>query len=343
MATRKDKNGTVTIYDIATQLGVGKTTVSLVLSGRGKISSATRTAVLDKARELGFRPNPHAQRLAQGRSDGSVFLFIENLYPGTGTQRADLIQTRLREHGYEVPLYTYGGVCPPGNVGHLMSTLCWQQPRAIIYHGKFDPPVLEALRRYHDRGGVVVCYAEKPLPPFDTVGYDYDGAACQAVHHLLQLGHRDIGLYAPGHDARYMGGIHRTLQEAGTALRPECIIDGYAQEEGGVSLANRFLALDRRPTALCVINDASAMVFINQVMRAGLQVPRDVSVVGFDDTVHARNCIVPLTTVRQPVEQIAAAITAMVITRIESGCAGPASHQEIRGQLVVRESCAAAP
>src|SRR5687768_9156847 len=104
-----------TIRDLADVLGMPKSTVSLALSGKGTLSAATREKVLAAAREMGYRPNPLAQRLAHGQSRAMVSIVSGPLDVGLGTEKVVLIQKELADRSLEVPLYTYAG--PGGDAG----------------------------------------------------------------------------------------------------------------------------------------------------------------------------------------------------------------------------------
>ncbi|HEX8833140.1 MAG TPA: substrate-binding domain-containing protein, partial [Abditibacteriaceae bacterium] len=111
-------------------------------------------------------------------------------------------------------------------------------------------------------------------------------------------------------------------------------------EEAGMQHAEHFLALKEKPTGVCIINDHAASAFINSVMRAGMQVPGDVSVVGHDDIAAAKAAIVPLTTVRRPVERLSLALVETLCKRLNGDDQGPPRDQVIRGELIARESTA---
>jgi DNA-binding LacI/PurR family transcriptional regulator len=126
-------------------------------------------------------------------------------------------------------------------------------------------------------------------------------------------------------------------------VREEWLWANCCYEEAGARLAEKFLKLKERPTAICIINDVTASTFVTQLHRAGVRVPQDVSVVGYDDTPAARYALVPLTTVSHPVEGIARPIIEMLLSRLDGSYNGAPRCVHVKGELIVRESTAAPP
>ncbi len=344
-----------TIHDVAGALGMHKSTVSLALSGKGNLSAATRQRVLTVARELGYEPNPLAQRLAHGHSNSLVCVFSGTLDVGLATEKILLIQRALDERSLEAPIYTRPE--PAGDGGQSQAAqvkqLCRQRPRAILCAAQMvGPAVFRELEAYQRAGGIVVSY-DIPVPlACDQVIFDRQDNAYQAARHLLERGHRQIGIGmsnttewfsgAPDVPQTYrLEGFRRALDEFGVPVRREWLFANPTYEKGGAEMARRFLQMKERPTGLCIVNDYVALAFMVEIMRAGVRVPEDVSIVSHDDQPIAAYCPVPLTSVSQPVEAIARAVVELLMDRIE-GRAGDAPRTvTIRGELVQRQSVAA--
>lgn len=165
-------------------------------------------------------------------------------------------------------------------------------------------------------------------------------ASFLAARHLIELGHRDIGFCLHGSmmtPDENVNGFRRALEESGLAVRDEWIFEGGNYEEGGARLAHAFLSWSPRPTGICIINDVSASTFVTMLARQGLIVPRDVSVVGFDNAQAARYALVPLTSVSYPLEIIGKQIVEFVKTRLD-GFKGAPRQVTLRADLVVRQS-----
>lgn len=336
----------MTLEDLAREIGVSRSLVSIAFTGNGRIAPQTRERILQSAQEMGFSPNPHARRLASGRCQNTIGLFSLGLDFGVVTHKIKIIQGLLMDKGFDVPLYAYGAYRPSEvrRQAELMGTLRRQQPRAIICATRaLEADALKELEQYRSEGGIVVCYDYCVPLDCDQVIFDREDNTYQTAKHLLELGHRHLGLYMGGAttpSGERKDGLDRALGEAGLQPNPQWMFNGETDEEGGILLAQQFLALQERPTGLCIVNDRAALSFINEVRRAGVRVPEDVSVVCHDDQPAARYSAVPLTTNTHPVQEIAAAVAALLCSRLDGSYSGTARQHIVRGALVVRDSAA---
>ena len=334
---------TVTLRDVAALAGIDKATASRALNGKGYISPQTREAAHKAARELGFEPDLHAQRLAKGRNHNIVGLLSASDL-GVGSQQASFLQHRLDESGFEVELHS-----TPLYVSHfverqvaLVNKVRRQQPGAIICEASLAPEALEELRIFIKEGGFVVGHGEAVALDCDQVLFEGEHRAYMAARHLIELGHREISFCFHGPVSTtegYFVGFKRALEESGLTPRAEWLFAGGKYEAGGARLAEAFLQWPQRPTGLCIINDVSASTFVTTLARRGLSVPRDVSVVGFDDAPAARYALVPLSTVSYPIEPIGRQVVEFIKSRF-AGFDGPSRQVSICSQLIVRESSA---
>jgi DNA-binding LacI/PurR family transcriptional regulator len=344
---------TLTIHDVAAALGIHKSTVSLALSGKGNVSVATRERIRAAAREMGYEPNPLAQRLANGVNNSLVCLCSGQLDVGLTTEKILQIQRGLSQRGLEVPIYTFAQSIERSHSQAVqVKQLCRQQPRAIILYAAqlSDEAIFQELENYQREGGIVVSY-DVPVPlACDQVVFDREDNAYQAARHLIENGHRDIGismsnvqpqdLKSTSHaQALRWRGFQRALTEAGLQVRKEWLFLNSTYEKGGLEMAHRFLDLEKRPTGLCIVNDYVALAFMVEVTRAGLRVPGDISLVGHDNQRVASLCPVPLSSITQPVEEIAQAVTQMLLERLQGEQGAPRSLT-VRGTLVSRQSVA---
>jgi ABC-type sugar transport system substrate-binding protein len=274
---------------------------------------------------------------------------------GVRTQTMWSLQNLLLKRGFEVhdrnlPSYL-------GDVEELQTRMLrqigLQNPQAILCANEcMEPGAIKVLRRYVDNGGVLVCWGSVDAPgrsqelAVDHVLVDHEEGGYLQANHLIGLGHRRIGMYghaitSDGLTGGFIAGFKRALCQAGLEFRPEWTGAACCYEQAGMIHAQQFLALKERPTGVCIVNDNSASAFVNSVMRAGLQVPGDVSVVGYDNTSAAEAAIVPLTTVRRPVEELSLAIVETLCKRLSGDEKGPPCDQVIPGELIIRQSTAA--
>ena len=336
---------TPTLQDVAETLGMHKSTISLALSGKGNLAAETRTRIRKHAREMGYEPNLLAQRLAGG-GNAPVCLFSGTLDAGLVTEKILRIQNALSERGLEAPLYT----APEDAQAALLRSLARQKPRAVVCCvARSSEEIFDVLENYQQRGGTVVCY-DMPVPlACDQVVFDREDNAYQAARHLLKRGHRKLGLGMssfPGGgggerdpQAARLRGFHRALAEFDAPFRPEWLFLNPTYERGGAAMARQFLALSDRPTGLCIVNDYVALAFMTELLRAGVRLPEEVSVVGHDDQPIAAYCPVPLTSATQPIETLADAVVERLMARLEGDDSDPQTVL-VRGELIERESVA---
>lgn len=340
----KDRKS-LTIYDVAREAGISKSTAARAFDASASVKPATRQIVFEAAARLGFEMDPLAQRLARGRYEHLVDLFSPELDYGMIVRKVKAIQHLLNQQGFEVPLHSYSGLSSH-QYGESIRKLTRRRPRAIVCNNwRLDNTALEELKLFQADAGVVTCFCYGTALDIecDQVIFDEEDNAYQAAAHLLERGHTDIGYSAHGdsdpNHPRILG-IRRALQERGLTLNPEWIFFSGIYEDGGAELAQKFLALSEKPTAMCINNDVSAGTFVHYLMRAGLGVPDDVSVVGFDDSPAAPHCLVPLTSVSQPIWWDAEKLVEMLTERLHDGFDGKPRLAYSKGELKVRASTA---
>ncbi len=349
-----------TLKDVAVALGMHKSTVSLALSGKGTISADTRRRVVSVARELGYEPNLLAQRLAHGQGSTMVCLFSGVLDVGLATEKILLVQKALNDRGLEVPIYTCSD--RPDNRDDDGATqaaqvrqLCRQRPRAVLCAAqRVHPAVYRELDAYQKNGGIVVSYDTPIELECDQVIFDREDNAYRATRYLLEQGHHKIGIgmsqvgkisFAEtlnDPQAHRQRGFQRAIDEFGAETREEWFFRNSTYERGGAEMAEQFLRLTDRPTALAIVNDYVALAFMAEVMEAGVRIPEDLSLVGHDNQPIARYCPVPLTSMTQPVERIATAVVDLLLERVEGTVEADAPPRTvvITGELIERRSVA---
>jgi LacI family repressor for deo operon, udp, cdd, tsx, nupC, and nupG len=217
----------------------------------------------------------------------------------------------------------------------------------LLFDGGIDTRELDALPDHRGRPPLVVAYDELPDRRVNSVLTDNRAAAERAVGHLLELGHRRIGhIIGQSRNAapneRHIG-FRQAMTRAKLPLRPDWIWQGDYSMPSGVAAAEAYLRLEARPAAVFAGNDEMAIGFISALRAAGVECPRDVSVIGFDDISVAANYAPPLTTMRQPRVEIGRRATEILIDILEGEnvSRGP-THLVLRAELVVRESTAPA-
>ncbi|GAB3965219.1 LacI family DNA-binding transcriptional regulator [Actinoallomurus acanthiterrae] len=325
------------LADIAAQAGVSEATVSRVLNGRQGVAPATRQAVLDALDVLGYeRPVRLRPR------SGLIGLIVAELDNPIFPAFAQVIENTLAVHGYTAVL---GALAPGGiNEDDYTDLLLERGVSGIVFvsglhadsqadHGRY--------KRLTDRGLPIVLingYAEGVDATF--VSSDEAGSMELAVAHLAHLGHRRIGL-AVGQE-RFVPVIRKTegyrrgmTERLGIADADDWIVNTIFTVEGGEAAAKRLL--DQGCTAICCGSDMMAIGAIRAARQRGLRVPADVSVIGFDDSPLMAYVDPPLTTVRQPVRDMALVAVRSLLDEIQ-GVGAPHTELVFRPELVVRSS-----
>jgi DNA-binding LacI/PurR family transcriptional regulator len=349
-----------TIEDVASAMGISIATVSRAFTGNGRISPKTREAVLETARQMGFSANPFAQRLAGGSVERVVPICSLYLDLGISTLKLQAIQNGFRERHIDAPLHAYGNFDPYHPVGQttMIEKLRRQQPPAIVVHPSgLTQATFDELRCYQKEGGIVVSYDEPCDLDCDKVLYDWKESYVQTLQHLKALGHTAIGWYHPGptgHVAQidescralgeaegsdsWLPHFQAAMEECELPLNMNWLWSGSGGEPAGAELAEIFVGLKERPTALCILNDNAVAGFIGRLWQLGLRVPEDVSVVGHDDLPMAAWFPVPITTVTGEVAQIAEAVVDLIMSRLDGKYQGPSREVILKGTVLQRQT-----
>ncbi len=327
----------VTLADVAREAGVSTALVSIVMRGVSGASPANRQKVLQVARDLGYVPDSRARVLRQGRSHllGVMFGVHQPFH-------ADLVEgiyAAAEGAGYDVVLSAVAGTRSEDRaVDTLLADRCEalillspQSPRAWLADLATRLPTVVIARSVKVSGIDVVRTA-------DAQGIEL------AVDHLVELGHSRIvhvdGGDAPG-AAQRRKGYRAAMRRYGYAAH-ERIVRGGNSEESGAQAVGKILASDDLPTAVLAFNDRCATGVLDALFRAGIQVPRQMCVVGFDDTHLAGLSHIDLTTVRQDAAVMARLAIDQAIARLDAADGIPGSCRDVivAPTLVVRGTTA---
>jgi LacI family purine nucleotide synthesis repressor len=197
------------------------------------------------------------------------------------------------------------------------------------------------LEEYQQKGGTLVCMHSELLLDCDQVIFDREENTYLAANYLLQAGHRDIGFCmfdAADFSLPRSRGFARALCEFGIKPNQKWLFEAGHDEEGGAMLAEKFLKLKKRPSALCIVNDMQAATFVHKMLRAGLRIPQDVSIVSLDDMPAARHCVVPLTAVTQPWMEMADTAVRFLLERMKKQQSWESRKIVFGGEIIERES-----
>lgn len=331
------------LEQIAKLSGVSRSTVSRVVNNDPNVNAVTREKVMQVVRRVNYVPNAAARGLAAGRTHviglvipmGVSTLFTDPYFPL-------LIQgasSACNAHDYSVMLW----LAEPEYER--------RQIRQIMYSGLIDGVIIASMLT---NDSLVQALIDGALPfmlvgrhPTDSrvnyVDADNVNGARDAIRHLLRMGRTRIGLINGPMNmiagADRLAGYTQALRERGQLVQPEMITDGGFSEAGGYLAMQQLLP--RQPDAVFAASDAMAIGALRVLHEAGLRVPEDVALIGFDDMPFAARSDPPLTTIRQPTYRMGGLAVETLLDLIEHPDSPP-HHIVLPTELVVRASCGAA-
>ena len=340
------------LREVAALAGVSTSTVSNVINGRlNRMGAATRDRVRGAMEQLGYTPNQLARQLRTGQvhAVGLIVPSVANPFWGFVARG---VESAAHERGYQVLLCN--SERDPGRESEYVETLLQSGIRGLILAS--SPVSLDHLIAFQSRGLKVVSLDRTSAvanPIVGSVGIDSVLAARLAISHLTGLGHRRIafvsGPIRTASRKQRLAGYRGALRDAGIEPDPELIWEGrsvasFGDAEGaelGRLAAHQLLSSPKRPTALFTINDMYAMGAYAGARDLGLDIPGDVSIVGFDDIpVLAEVLTPPLTTIRQPLDQMLTIATNQLISKLEGEPHNGDHHITLAPKLIVRASTA---
>ena len=352
MAGKSNKsNSTKTgILKIAADLGVSTATVSRALRPETAhmVSDERRKKILDLADQMHFSPNPGARMLRKGANttltvvvplDETIFFseFYSRFLSGTLRSAA--------ARGWDVQIRTLSH--KQGNFREKIQHIGMDAAGVIYLAEPLNDQQVEQLKGYKRplimTKAALPTTVDVPHMGLPVVGVNNHAGAKSAISLVQQLGHKKIGLLLGPNESRdateRKAGYLEVIHNSDLDVRPEWIIEGAFNVEGGRSLMEQLLKCNELPTAICCASDEIAFGAISVMQLAGYRCPEDISVVGFDDGFWATMCRPSLTTVRQPLADMAErAVVAILEAAGSKGKAHPPQPAELPTSLVIRDS-----
>jgi LacI family transcriptional regulator len=329
----------ITLRDVARDAGVSAATVSRALSAPEKVRADTLTRVLAAARERGYVLDGAARALRQRRTRtiGAVIPTLDNAIFANATHA---LQRALGRHGYTLLLASHE--FDLAAEVHVTRQLIERGVDGVVLVG-LDHQA--ELFRILETAGLpyLLTWALDRSGRHPSVGFDNRAAAIRVVEYLFALGHRDFAMIAgeTAHNDRARGrvdGVRAALAALGLALPPERIVERPYAFAAGRDGMRTLAALSPRPTAVVCGNDVLAIGALAECRAAGIAVPGDLSLTGFDDLEVATMITPTLTTIRVPTHELGDA-AAQALLRMVAGAEGTRCH-ELAVDLVVRETTA---
>lgn len=344
-----------TIADVARRANTTAATVSRVINNSGYVSPATRQAVLDAIEALHYMPNAHARALKTKRSRviGLVTGDLQNPY---AVALAQSVQDAAADRGYIPFIATASGDDPASEVG-VIETFYRQRVAGLVVASVPTPESDRLLLRLAElRFPVVVVGRTLEHDRVDSISASYQRGGAAATQHLVELGHRRIAFVGATLEeedrVKRLRGYLEAMRQAGLPIRREYIVGSerlsrsprYSTQLTGYQAARRLLALPSRPTAIFARNDYTALGAMQAVKEAGLRVPDDMAIAGFDNTPMAAAMSPALTSVSQPTEEEGRLAAEFLVSRIERPEEElPRREMLLECHLIVRASTAPPP
>lgn len=324
-----------TITDVAKKAGVSIATVSKVMNNTGKISDATKKKVLKIMKEMEFQPSVMATAL-KGKSTFTIGLLIPDLANPFFSELARSIEDRGHNLGYNLVICSTD--YSTEKESKYISLLKQKSVDGLILASGFEnfEGVKELLR---EKFPVAVVAREIPSLEVDTVTVDDFLGGYQAASHLISLGHKKIAIIARNvwSNRERLRGYQQAMMEAGIEFDDKIEYVEETSVEYGKRMAEKLLSSSNKPTAIFACSDSLAIGVFYAARQCGLQIPRDLSVVGFDDTPWAGASFPPMTTIAQPIREMGLAVTDLLVKEIK-GEKETKQRIKLLTRLVARES-----
>jgi DNA-binding LacI/PurR family transcriptional regulator len=342
----KRPSSDITVKDIAKKVGVSTSTVSRVLSGKGSemIGEETRKRVFDAAAQMEYVPNPMARAL-KGKQTKLLGVIVREIADPFFASFIASLTTSARELGYQIVLGHANS--DPETAIQISAILDTRHLDGVFAMGDLrdDNSALEQLLQYN-RVVVAMCRGRKPgwIP---KVNVDNFTGVRSMLDYLMGLGHRKIAFI----DGTWLGDI-RERRDAFEQYRSEhhlqedfyCFAAQANNADGGYAAMREILTRSPRPTAVFASDDVTAIGAIKAATDAGLAVPGDISIAGFDDIQLGRFLTPALTTIRQPIEQMANLAMELMINLIEKKNLADADKSVlVQPELIIRDSTGTPP
>lgn len=330
----------LTIKDVAQAAGVSYTTVSHVINHTRRVDPDTSKRVTDAILALGYHPNIIARSLRKGETNtiGLIVPDASNLF---FAEIARKIEDFGYNQGYSVILCNSDNN-PKKQESYINTLLAKQVDGVIFISAGGEPKDLHLFNQ--NKIPVVVADRDVPVELADVVLIDNEKAGFEAVSYLIELGHTCIACITGSNDLspsmQRFEGFKKAHRKKGLKWNPALVSNGQFTFSSGESVMASLLTQSPRPTAVFALNDMMAIGAMTAARKAGLVIPGEISFIGFDDIELASAITPALTTIAQPIEEMARFATEMLIDRIQGKRTGGNIRKILPARLVIRESTA---
>jgi LacI family repressor for deo operon, udp, cdd, tsx, nupC, and nupG len=332
------------IKDVARIARVSIATVSRCINNPGQVREATRKRVLAAIQQTGYSPNTLAQSFRRGKTK-VIMVVLPSVGDPFFTDVMSGIRSVASSKGYSLLINeTQFNTMTADEIGAMVVS---RQADGIVLLASVSPFGTEVLSSNSNRRLPVVVGCE--IVSLQTAGYpsvhiDNQAAAKEANDFLISQGHRRIA-FIHGQEASLLtkdreDGYRASMNAAGISIEEGWVVEGNLTIQGARKATRKLLSHENRPTAIFCANDEMSMGCMHEIKSAGLTIPGDLSVIGFDDIRYAAIVDPPLTTVYQPAKEIGERVVHLLLREIEEGRSVNAAPEIVPHKLVVRRSVA---
>jgi LacI family transcriptional regulator len=334
-----------TLADVARHAGISVAAAGRALGNYGRVSAHTRSLALKAARALNYHPNALARGMKR-RSTFTVGLVVGNICNPFFSTIVRAVEGTLTKHGYNLI------ICDSDeDVGKETKHI------EVLFQRRVDGMIVApTASRDGTRSKAAKLIAERGIPLIvidrivsgakaPTIASDNLGGAHEATKYLIELGHKRIGVIVGrrtlGSMLARVEGYRRAISSAGISFDEDLVLDGIdVGVQGGYAATQQLLAMSPPPTAIFAMNNLLVLGALNAARDKGLQIPRDLSIIGWDDFDAATHIRVPLTVVDQPAGAMGAMAAEHLLRLMSGETTGQPLEILLRCNLIVRESCA---
>lgn len=325
-----------TLSDVAEEAGVSPTAVSRYLNNRIELPLATRERIDAAIAKLNYRPNLLAKRLSTGKAE-AISLVTPEIANPFFAELAGAVEAEAQRHGYAVYMSSTQGH-RDREIDAIQRLQDQHVDGLIMMTNRPDDGTLATLLEQHHN--VVLLDEDIPGVAVPRVFVENEQGAYLGTRHLIEAGHRDIALISGPSGLmsvrERLAGFERAMAEAGLSVPPDWVMLGEYSRAYGSAAAAKLLAGSRRPTAVLACSDYIAIGVLQATRQAGLSVPDDLSLVGFDDMPLVELVDPPLTTIRQPIAEMGRIAFERLLALINKTEAEPQTRLPV--SLVIRKS-----
>lgn len=331
----------VTIRDVARRAGVSISTVSRVLNDTCPVREDKRRSVLEAAQALGYRPNPAARSLL-GKKTGGLGVLLPYVSGEFFAELLNGLDEAAQEEGVFLVVSTSHRHVDEFNAAiHAMDR---RVDGLVIMAPEMEAPGVESLVASKTPVSFINTYADGLRT--DVLNFDNYGGSYALTRHLLDLGHRRIAIVrgpaGAGDAEERVRGYRAAMAEAGLSDTSALEFAGDYTQAAGFDVAKTILGTDPRPTAIAAANDYCASGILSALSEAGVAVPADISVTGFDGVTSSQYTLPPLTTVRVPIREVGYQAFKRLVARLNGRVNGGGFQRNVLPvELVIRGSTAA--